>query len=328
MGEPLTSMSLAVRLRRRVTPAVPVPFDAEGRLDEELQSAYVRWMAKQPVGGVAVWSHTGRGMHLSEEQRQQVLDAWCGGVGDIPVIAGVGVPETVALPADPAARTELVMREAVRLTQVAAQGGASGVLVHPPTALMGLADEEDRIVEYHRAVCSVGLPTIAFFLYRQAGGIRYTPELLERLLVIEGMLGIKVATLDSVMTFQDLARVVATVPDSMLVSGEDRFLGYTIALGAEAALIGIAAACTDRSAALFEAWDAKDWSRYLAAAAAIDAFAQATFVAPMAGYVQRMLWALEADGVLPRVAFDPLQPPLPAGDRERVFAAVKALRTV
>jgi 4-hydroxy-tetrahydrodipicolinate synthase len=300
-------MSLAVRLRRRVTPAVPVPFDAEGRLDEELQSAYVRWMAKQPVGGVAVWSHTGRGMHLSEEQRQQVLDAWCGG---------------------PAARTELVMREAVRLTQVAAQGGASGVLVHPPTALMGLADEEDRIVEYHRAVCSVGLPTIAFFLYRQAGGIRYTPELLERLLVIEGMLGIKVATLDSVMTFQDLARVVATVPDSMLVSGEDRFLGYTIALGAEAALIGIAAACTDRSAALFEAWDAKDWSRYLAAAAAIDAFAQATFVAPMAGYVQRMLWALEADGVLPRVAFDPLQPPLPAGDRERVFAAVKALRTV
>jgi 4-hydroxy-tetrahydrodipicolinate synthase len=267
-------------------------------------------------------------MHLSNEQREQVLEAWRGGLGDIPVIAGVGVPATAQLPTESAARTEFVIREALRLARTAAQGGARGVLIHPPTALMGLADEEDRIVEFHQAVCSVGLPAIAFFLYQEAGGIRYSPPLVERILAVEGVLGIKVATLDSVMTFQDLAQTVAAVPDAMLITGEDRFLGYTIALGAQAALIGLGAACTDRSAALFEAWVEQDWARYLALSRAIDAFAQATFVAPMAGYVQRMLWALEADGVLPREAFDPLDPPRPARDRERVFAAVRALRAV
>jgi 4-hydroxy-tetrahydrodipicolinate synthase len=323
-------MTLVERVRQRVVPAVPVPFDADGRLDDELQRVYVDWMATQPIGGVAVWAHTGRGMHLSNEQRERVLEAWCGGLGDIPVIAGVGVPETAHLPTEPAARTEFVIREALSLTRTAAQGGAHGVLIHPPTALMGLADEEDRIVEFHQAVCSVGLPAIAFFLYQQAGGIHYSSPLVERILAVKGILGIKVASLDSVVTFQDLARTVAAVPDALLVTGEDRFLGYTISLGAQAALIGLGAACTDRSAALFEAWIEKDWSRYLAASAAIDAFAQATFVAPMEGYVQRMLWALEADGVLPREAFDPLDPPLPARDRERerVFAAVRALRAV
>ena len=59
------------------------------------------------------------------------------------------------------------------------------------------------------------------------------------------MLGIKVATLDSVMTFQDVARLIRRqAPDKVLITGEDRFLGYSLMCGAEAALIGMGAACT------------------------------------------------------------------------------------
>ena len=38
-------------------------------IDTLAQERYARWMARQPVGGVAVWAHTGRGLRLSESQR-------------------------------------------------------------------------------------------------------------------------------------------------------------------------------------------------------------------------------------------------------------------
>jgi len=62
-------------LGRGLIPAVPVPF--RGReLAEDAQRAYAAWMAEHQVAGVAVWAHTGRGPHLSPEQRRRVLAAW------------------------------------------------------------------------------------------------------------------------------------------------------------------------------------------------------------------------------------------------------------
>ena len=59
---------------------------------------------------------------------------------------------------------------------------------------------------------------------------------------------------------------------------------------------------------------------------AVDRFAAATFVDPMEGYVQRMLWALADDGVLPSEASDPFGPGLSALERSRVRGAVRELR--
>ncbi len=64
----------------------------------------------------------------------------------------------------------------------------------------------------------------------------------------------------------------------------------------------------------------------MATSGALDAFARETFTAPMEGYVQRMLWALEADGVIPRGTIDAFAPKLPPTERERVVRAVRALR--
>ena len=44
-------MEFTDRIRDRVVPAVPVPFDASGEIDTELQDQYVAWMADQAVGG-------------------------------------------------------------------------------------------------------------------------------------------------------------------------------------------------------------------------------------------------------------------------------------
>ena len=97
-------------------------------------------------------------------------------------------------------------------------------------------------------------------------------------------------------------------------------------MGADVALIGMAAACTDRTVELFDAHRAEDRERFDVLSSAIDAFADATFCDPVDGYVQRMVWALEADSVITQTGRDPFGPAIDPTDRERVHAAVAALR--
>ncbi len=110
------------------------------------------------------------------------------------------------------------------------------------------------------------------------------------------MIGIKVATLDSVMTFQRLAAVLRSHPDKLLVTGEDRFLGYSVMAGATAALVGMGAALPDVQAELLHAWRDRQYERFVALSALCDRLAQATFIEPMEGYIRRMLWAAAAEG--------------------------------
>jgi 4-hydroxy-tetrahydrodipicolinate synthase len=140
--------------------------------------------------------------------------------------------------------------------------------------------------------------------------------------------GIKVATLDSVMTFQRLAALLRAHPDRLLVTGEDRFLGYSLMLGARAALVGMGAALPDLQAGLLSAYAERDWPAFHARSALCDRLAEATFIPPMEGYVRRMLWAAAADGALPPEACDdPWGPALPAEERAAVERVVRDARS-
>jgi len=319
----------------RVVPAVPVPFGGDGEIDTQLQDSYVAWMAEQPIGGVAIWAHTGRGMKLTDDQRESVMRAWRSGLAGKPLVCGVGVPESIALPSAASSLTDVVLRAVTDVAEGAVRNGADAALAHPPKALAALPDAEERMLDYHRAICATGVPVIAFFLYEAAGGVSYSPRLIERIVKLDGVIGIKVATLDSVMTYQDIIAVVEGIPGVLPITGEDRFLGYSLTVGAGAgagagarsALIGLGAALTDCPAALLEARACAAWDRFQELTSVLDEFARATFRAPMEGYVQRMLWALEADGVFSREAFDPWCPGLASEERDWVFAAVRTLRS-
>jgi len=181
-------------------------------------------------------------------------------------------------------------------------------------------------VRYHQAL-GRELPVIAFYLYEAAGGVAYDDDTIRGLLDLPDVIGIKVATLDSVMTFQRIAEVARAYPDKLLVTGEDRFLGYSLMMGARAALVGMGAALTDLQARLLAAYGARDIPAFLRLSALVDAFSVATFTPPLEGYVRRMLWALAADGVLPADACDdPWGPDLGAAGREAVAGAVRHAR--
>ena len=93
---------------------------------------------------------------------------------------------------------------------------------HKADALLAFP-ERTNPVEHHTRL-SRELPTIAFWLYEAAGGVAYDDATLHAILDLPGIIGIKVATLDSVMTFQRIAALVAQHPGKLLISGEDRFL--------------------------------------------------------------------------------------------------------
>jgi 4-hydroxy-tetrahydrodipicolinate synthase len=199
----------------------------------------------------------------------------------------------------------------------ARRGRADALLAFP---------QRDEPVKYHQRL-SRELPVIAFWLYQAAGGVAYDDATLHAILDLPGVIGIKVATLDSVMTFQRLAGILRAHPDKLLITGEDRFLGYSIMLGARAALVGMGAALPDLQAGLLRSYAARDWAAFHAGSAACDRLAQVTFVPPMEGYVRRMLWAAAADGALPAEACDdPWGPPLSPEEREQVERVVRDAR--
>ena len=303
-------MSQLIDLSGRLIAAVPVPFDSEGRIDREAQRRYVAHMAGQPIDGVAVWAHTGRGLRLSVEQREQVLLDWRDAFGGgKPVVAAAGASPSIT-------DWGLAVRSAREMADHAARLGADAILVHPPLLARGRLDQDRKILEYHGEIARAGIPLILFYLYEEAGGISYRPEVLSDLLARPEVLGIKVATLNSVMTFQDVARlVVEHSPEKVLITGEDRFLGYSLMCGAGAALIGMAAACTSVQAELIRSHQGGDAGRFLRLNEAVDRLARGTFVSPMEGYIRRMLWCLVHEGVIPETsAHDPWGPDLPASD--------------
>ena len=253
-------------------------------------------MARQPVAGVAVWAHTGRGPHLSPVQRRLVLDTWRAAMPGSPIIAGAN---------------------SLDMARDAERAGADALLALPRRA---------DPVAFHQELARV-LPVIAFYLYESAGGVSYDDATLRGILALPGVVGIKVATLDSVMTFQRIAALMRAHPEKLLITGEDRFLGYSLMMGARAALIGMGAALTDIQAALLRARKNGDDRAFVRLSTQLDAFGAATFTAPMEGYIRRMLWALAADGVIPDDACDdPWGPALPAAEREAVRAFVREAR--
>jgi 4-hydroxy-tetrahydrodipicolinate synthase len=274
---------------------VPVPFRGS-TIDFAAQRAYASWMARQPIAGVAVWAHTGRGPYLADDQRRIVLEEWRAALPGKVIVAGANGPT---------------------MARDAKGGGADALLAFPV--------RENAIV-YHDEL-SQQLPVIAFYLYEAAGGVNYDDKVLHGILSLPNVVGIKVATLDSIMTFQRIAAVMRDHPDKLLITGEDRFLGYSLMMGARAALIGMGAALTDVQAALLSAHTSGDDHAFLRLSTQLDAFSQVTFTEPMEGYIRRMLWALAADGVISDDACDdPWGPELPPAQREAVRRAVREAR--
>jgi 4-hydroxy-tetrahydrodipicolinate synthase len=303
-------------------PATPVPFDKEGKLHLRAHDSYVDYLSSQNIAGVAVWAHTGRGLMLDAVTARRVIHDWRRALPTKVVIAGVGAKAENSTPQHATSLT-------VSMAETAAELGADALLVYPPAWLLEHQRVDQQIVEHHIRVAQIGIPLILFYLYEAAGGIGYSESVLDELLSLPNVVGIKVATLDSVMTYQDIAELVRKKhPDKLLITGEDRFLGYSLRRGAQTALIGMGAVCSELQSELLSAHVDGNAERFLELSDAIDKLAEVLFVRPMEGYIKRILCALAHLGMIPNeAAYDPWGPELTPGEVDRIGEVVNSLTT-
>jgi 4-hydroxy-tetrahydrodipicolinate synthase len=314
----MTNSEFRSRLTGALIAAVPTPFSADGSVAMDSLERYIASMQSQDVGGVAVWAHTGRGLHLSNAQRRDTLKAWRAGLPDKLIVAGAGGKAE-------AKNDEEYVRSATAMAAQAAGLGADALLCYAPTRFRDLDshDQTRQIVYYHESLAEIGKPLILFYLYEAAGGINYSRETLQALFKIDGVVGIKLATLNSVMTYQDVVREIDS-SHHLVITGEDRFLGYSMMMGASAALIGMGAVCTSRQSQLLRSYLTGEFVRFQSESNAVDQLAQVLFRNPMEGYIKRVLHGLAALGVIDLAdSNDPFGPTLTKDDLLEVEDAVK-----
>jgi len=313
----ISTDSVKTALSGGLVPAVPITFDRQHRFHQRAHKAYVDYMRTQPIAGVAVWAHTGRGLHLSEDIARQVIEDWRKNLSDKLLIAGVG-----------SLNKEQATSEVLEMASSAVTYGADALLVYPPSWLKENSSQDALIIEHHSRLAELGVPLVLFYLYEAAGGISYNLDVLDQLLSLPNVVGIKMATLDSVMTYQDVSRHIQVHhPGKLLITGEDRFLGYSLLRGATAALIGMGAVCTELQAELITSHVERQAERFLELSAAVDKLAEVLFVQPMEGYIGRILFALSKLGIIPEDAvYDPWGPRLNPNELESISRVVSGLK--
>ncbi|WP_232661293.1 dihydrodipicolinate synthase family protein [Pseudonocardia sp. TRM90224] len=267
------------RLRGTLIAAAATPMTSEAVIDLDVVETYLRGLVASGADALAVLAHTGRGPFLSAAERAAVIERAVA-VG-VPVLVGVGGGADADAPAQ---------------AQVAAELGASGVLVFPPPG--------DRVAAHDAVWRAAGLPMIAFDLYTMPCRADELAAVLEH----PGVAGLKTALLSDAMGCQraiDLTRAAGR----LAITGEDRMFAASLLWGAEAALVGIAAASVGTTAAVLAAYRDNDLRAFEKASTRLDALAKRTFKDPMEGYVSRMLRIAAEEGRIPEAhAQDPHRP--------------------
>ncbi|MGI5291846.1 dihydrodipicolinate synthase family protein [Nonomuraea polychroma] len=317
-------------LRGALVAAALTPMTRAGEVDLDVAEAYFRRLVATGADALAVLAHTGRGPFLPLDVRAGLI-ARARRTG-VPVIVGIGgtPPPATATAATATAATATAAtatagaaarrvgerrkpgageQAAVADARAAAELGADGVLVFPSPG--------DRVALHEAVWAASGLPMIAFDLYTNP----CPPATLRRILDLPGVAGLKTALLSDAMGCQETIALTREA-GRLAITGEDRMFAPSLLWGAQAALVGIAAASVETTAAAMRAFEGDDLRGFEKASARLDRLAAATFTAPMEGYVQRMFWLAAAEGLIPEShACDPYGPALPEGEPARVLAA-------
>ncbi|MCU4925370.1 4-hydroxy-tetrahydrodipicolinate synthase [Halobacteria archaeon AArc-dxtr1] len=135
-----------------VFPAMCTPFDADERIDFETLQADAQRLESAGVDGLVPVGSTGESATLTHDEHVRVVEAVIEAVDDVPVIAGTGSNNT---------------REAIELSERAADAGADGLLLISPYYNK---PEQRGLVEHYQTVAdAVDVPQIVYNVPSRTG---------------------------------------------------------------------------------------------------------------------------------------------------------------
>ena len=293
-----------------VLPANLRPFTAGLSIDEGAYRAHLRWLVDAPgVTGVVVNGHAAEVASLSREERQRALAIALDEVaGACPVVSGVYADGT---------------QEAVALARDARAGGATGILVFPPTLFMwGAQLKPDMVLRHFSEIAShVDLP-IVVFEYPVASGIGYMPETLAQLAEIPTVVAVKDWSNDVVAFEQNLRAIRATGRPVAVLSSFTMSLMASFLLGADGAISGMGSVVADLQAELFAVCQKGDLERAREINDRLQPLVRAFYAPPFVDMHNRMKEALVLLGRIPHAYVRPPLTPVRGAEREVIRRAL------
>jgi 4-hydroxy-tetrahydrodipicolinate synthase len=293
-----------------VIPAVLLPFDSDFGIDEATFRKHLLDVATvEGVSAITINAHsTEVGSCTFDEQCRVLAIAQDELGGKLPLINGIWADGSI---------------EATRLAKMAAEGGASALLVFPPAPFTLGQSPQMALAHFKRIADATDLPLIVF-QYPLATGQGYPKETLLRLCeevpsirAIKDWIGNAPHHEWHIRTLQNLPRPVN------VLTTHSAWLFSSLVLGPNGLLSGSGSVIADLQAKLFRAVQDNDMAAAKWLNDRIEPVMRVFYADPFVDMHNRMKEALVLLGKLPRAV---VRPPLVKIER-REIAAIRAALT-
>jgi 4-hydroxy-tetrahydrodipicolinate synthase len=292
-----------------VIPAVLLPFDADLAIDEAGFRKHLRDVVATPgITAITINAHSTEVASCSFEEQRRVLAIAQDEIGGrLPLVNGIWADGSL---------------EAARLARMAAEGGASALLVFPPAPFTLGQSPAMALAHFKRIADSTDLPLIAF-QYPLATGQGYPKDTLLKMCeevptirAIKDWIGNVPHHEWHVRTLQSLPRPVN------VLTTHSAWLLSSLVLGCNGLLSGSGSVIPDLQAQLFQAVRDNDLAEAQRVNGRIEPLVRVFYADPFVDMHNRMKEALVLLGRLPRAY---VRPPLVKIGRVEIARIAQAL---
>jgi 4-hydroxy-tetrahydrodipicolinate synthase len=292
-----------------VIPAVLLPFHEDLSIDEASYRAHLRDVAAvEGISAITVNAHASEVASCSFDEQRRVLDISKEEL-DLPVINGVYADGSL---------------EAARIARMAAQGGASALLVFPP-AIYTFGQRPQMALEHFRRIADATDLPLILFQYPLAGGQGYpTATLLEIVEKIPSVKAIKDWCANPQLHERQVRLLQSGARPVNVLTTHSSWLLSSLVLGCNGLLSGSGSVIADLQAKLFAAVRSNDLEKAKALHDRIVPTAEVFYAEPWVDMHNRMKEALVLLGRLPRAVVRPPLTKISTQEIERIRAALTA----
>jgi 4-hydroxy-2-oxoglutarate aldolase len=218
-----TIMAQSQMLRDGIYPPLPTFFDQQDELDLVTLQRHMQRLAETGIAGYVVMGTNGEAVHLSKEERTQVVETARAAAGEHALIlAGCGEQST---------------RATIANCQQAAQAGANVALILPPFYFKGRMDSRALITHYRIVADSSPLPVVIYNMPASTGGLDLDAATICTLAEHPNIIGVK----DSAGNMVKLAQIYSATPSRFRVfAGSAGYLLPALTIGAVGAVAALA----------------------------------------------------------------------------------------
>src|SRR5438093_119428 len=296
-----------------VIPAVLLPFNDDLSIDEKSFRSHLRDVAAvKGLSAVTINAHSTEVASCTFDEQRRVLDVAQDEIGArLPIVNGVWADGSL---------------EAARIARMAADGGASALLVFPPAPFTLGQSPEMALAHFKRVADACDLPIIVF-QYPVATGQGFPRETLLRICeevptirAIKDWSGNVPQHELHIRTLQSLPRPVN------VLTTHSAWLLSSLVLGCNGLLSGSGSVIADLQADLFRAVQADDLAQARRLNDRIYPLARVFYADPWADMHNRMKEALVLLGRLPRAVVRPPLVKLSRAEIDRIRAALVEAR--